>query len=157
MVGAIQMQLGGPLAGSQDRARIGFLGVASERGQLHALLVGCQDVDPDDGHLRNQNQKSAAAHLLLLHCLSSPWWSDPDAKDPACRRVRIPGDEYRPLWLDVQNTAPIKAGGQVFPLLGGWLDHKQPFSSGGPPGETRANASAKSKNVQHRCWLGQST
>ena len=185
------MQLGGPLAGSQDHACVGVLDVASERGKLHALLIDCHNVDLEDG---------ACAELEIGH---SPFYgplpscfvvcvnlggSNLDARDPAHHRVRIPDHEYRPLWPVSKNKALIEAGGQVLLLLGRRLDHKQAFflwpAPWGPEpkppppplwpcrpkGPTRGRSIERlrcgctsgsvhlgSKNVQSRCWLGQST
>ena len=47
--GTVWMQLCRSFASCQDCACIGVLGIASERSQLYALLVGSQNADPEDG------------------------------------------------------------------------------------------------------------
>ena len=107
---------------------IGVLGIASERYQLYALLVGSQNVDPEDEACAEPQVGHGPLYgplpglLFVGVCLGGP---DPDTRDPACCRVRVPGDKYRPLWLVGQDKTPVEAHGQVLPLLGGRLGHKQ--------------------------------
>ena len=122
------MQLCRSFASCQDCACIGVLGIASERPQIYTLLVGSQNVDPEDGACakpevgRGPLYDPLPSLLFVRVCLGGP---GPDTRDPACCRVRVPGDEYRALRPVGQDKTSIKARGQVLPLLGGRLDHKQ--------------------------------
>ena len=60
--------------------------------------------------------------LFVRVCLGGP---DPGTRDPACCRMRVPGDEYRALRPVGQDKTSIEARGPVLPLLGGRLDHTQ--------------------------------
>ena len=127
-VGIVWMQLCRSFASLQDCACIGVLGIASERSQIYALLVGSQNVDPEDGACAEPEVGRGPLYgplpglLIVRVCLGGP---DPDTRDPTCCRVRVPGDEYRPLRPVGQDKTPVEAHGQVLPLLGGRLGHKQ--------------------------------
>ena len=127
-VGTVWMQLCRSLTSCQDCACIGVLGKAPERSQLYALLVGSQNVDPEDGACAEPEVGHGPLYgplpglLFVRVCLGGP---DPDTRDPTCCRVRVPGDEYRPLRPVGQDKTPVEAHGQVLSLLGGRLGHKQ--------------------------------
>ena len=97
-VWTVWMQLCRSFASRQDCACIGVLGIASERSQLYALLVGSQNVDPEDGACAEPEVSRGPFYgplpcfLFVYVCLG---WPDPDSRDPACCRVRVPGYEYR--------------------------------------------------------------
>ena len=129
-------------ASCQDCACIGALGIASKRPQLYALLVGSQNVDPENGACAKPEVGLSPLYgplpslLFVLVCLGGP---DPGTRDPACCRVLVPGNKYRALRLVGQDKTSIEARSQILPLLGGWLDHKQTWQI---RGETRAKVSA---------------
>ena len=91
----VWMQLCRSFASRQDCAYISVLGIASERSQLYALLVGSQNVDPEDGACPEPEVSRGLLYgplpglLLVCVCLGGP---DPNTQEPACCRVRIPGD-----------------------------------------------------------------
>ena len=124
----VWMQMCRSFASCQDCACIGVLGIASERPQLYTLLVGSQNVDPEDGACTKPEVGRSPLYgplpslLFVCVCLGGP---DPDTRDPACCRVRVPGDEYRALRPVGQDKTSIEARGQVLSLRGGRLDHKQ--------------------------------
>ena len=114
------IQLGGSLAGGQDRARVGVLGIASERAQLYTFLICRKDVDLEDWTLY------CPFPCLFCICVRLGG-ADLDARDPTRCGVRIPGDEDRALWSVDQHKTLVEARSHVLPLLGRWLDHKEAF------------------------------
>ena len=93
----VWMQLCRSFASRQDCACIGVLGIESERFQLYALLVGSQNVDPEDGACAEPGRPRPILRPSPMFplCLRVPWLAGPRLPRPACCRVRAPGYEYR--------------------------------------------------------------
>ena len=119
------MQLCKSFAGCQDCACIGVLVIASERFQLYTLLVGSQNVDPEDGACKKP--RSAAVHSTALSQASSlsAFALEGRTQTPETRPVVVcayQATNIEPCGRSARTS--IEPRGQVLPLLGGRLDHK---------------------------------
>ena len=127
-VGSIWMQLCRSFASRQDCACIGVLGIASERSQLYALLVGSQNVDPEDGACADP--KSAAAHSTSLSRVSSlsAFALVGRTQTPETRPVVVcsyQATNIDPCGRSARKRHRSRQRARVLPLLGGRLGHKQ--------------------------------
>ena len=143
-VGTVWMQLCRSFASRKNCACIGVLGIASERSQLCAILIGSQNVNPEDGT------------CVEPQVGRGPLWPSQVSSLSAFALVgRTQTPETRPVDVcayQVTNIDPCGRSARTrhqsrhrarfsHCLVGSWATNR-PCSSGRSEGETRAKASA---------------